>query len=362
MTVSDTCGFTASDTLTVIVVDPEEDADDVCHPMAQRIAEAVSGLFPDQAEQLYSCDDIFDIFEGALFGGTLGFGRMWHAYQLAENIEDLTWETILDWHLNYSGWGALVQLDRLADLLEEEGIEDLIRLVSSEEYTLNNIRTAVRSVVRYDVEFDDALERVAAGANPGELGQFYALVANLGVEPADLDPYLEQGSTVNDLRHAAQLAERTDSDWEEIAAARAEDNSWGAIGQALRLADGETSALEILAVGVQEYRELEHEADRATQEEEQNQKTAEHLAQQYGAEPGDVMALFNGECEGEWSCVRTTLREQERTQQTSPQDERTAAQIADKYDAAISDVWTIYETTCDWNWPCTRAYFRDLSR
>jgi len=362
VTAVDSCGFTDSESLTIIVVDPEEDADEVCHPMAQRIAEAVSGLFPDQAEQLYSCDDIFDIFQGALFGNTIGFGRMWHAYQLAENIEDLTWETILDWQLNNTGWGALVQLDRFAEVLEEQGIQDLIDLVSSDDYTLGDVRSAIRAVTRYEADFEDALGRIAAGANPGELGQFYGLVADLGVEPADLDVYLEEGASVAELSHAARLAERMNANWEEIAAAKTDENSWGEIGQALRLADDETSAAEILAMGVQEYRALEREADRTMREDEQDQRTAERLAEQYEAELGDVMALFNGECEGDWSCVRSALREQERTQRTSAQDERTAAQIADKYHANIEQVWAIYETTCELNWPCTRAYFRDLSR
>lgn len=360
--VTDHCGFSHSDTLTVLVVDPEESPEDVCHPMAQRIAEGVSSLFPDQAEQLYSCDDIFNIFEGALFGGTLGFGRMWHAYQLAQNIDELTWETILDWQLNQSGWGALTQLNRFADVLEEQGIQDLMDLVMSEDYTLGDVRTAVRAVTHYEADFDDALERIADGANPGELGQFYRLASDLDVEPSELDTYLEEGASLNELRHAASFAERMGTDWELVADAKAEDHSWGEIGQAYRLADDDTSAAEILAIGVQDFRALEREEDQQAREQEQNQRTAERLAEQYEAELGDVMALFNGECEGDWSCVRTALREQEREQQTSDRDVRTAGQIADKYGATVEEVMAIYESTCAWDWPCTRAYFRDLSR
>ena len=82
----------------------------------------MSSIFPDRADQVYTCKDIFDIFEGAIFGYHVGFGRMWHAYQLTQKIDELSWEDILDWHLNYSGWGILQQLDRFAGLLDSYGI------------------------------------------------------------------------------------------------------------------------------------------------------------------------------------------------------------------------------------------------
>ncbi|MFQ5923102.1 MAG: hypothetical protein ACE5M4_09685, partial [Anaerolineales bacterium] len=90
----DECGLSGEDTLPVIVIDPEADA---CHPMAQRIADGVNTLFPSQAGDLYTCEDIFDIFRGGLTGSQVGFGRLWHAYKLAQTIQDLTWEEIRDW-------------------------------------------------------------------------------------------------------------------------------------------------------------------------------------------------------------------------------------------------------------------------
>ncbi|TET31140.1 MAG: hypothetical protein E3J69_10400, partial [Anaerolineales bacterium] len=107
VTDSGTCGLSHTDTLTVVVVDPESDPQDACHPTAQKIAEAVSIIFLDaRAEQTYTCEDIFNIFEGALTGNHTGFGRLWHAYQLTLTIPDLTWEEIRDWKLDGSSWGA----------------------------------------------------------------------------------------------------------------------------------------------------------------------------------------------------------------------------------------------------------------
>lgn len=352
--VTDGCGLIDSDTLTVVVFDPDN-PQSACHPRADDIAQSVDTLFPDQAEQLYGCEDIFGIFQGDLTGSQLGFGRMWHAYQLALSITDLTWEEILDWQLQGNGWGILAQLDRLSDALEEIGVADLADLVLTGEASIQDIRTAVRNVLRYEADFEDALARLADGASPGELGQFYRLASELELDPASLDAYLAEGMTLPELRHASKLAERVDAAWEEVLDAKSFDHSWGEINQAYRLADEETSAADILAIGIKEYRASEREEDR-------NQRTAERLAEQYSAQVGDVMSIYSGECEGSWSCTRKALREGTSTQAYGDQDERTAARIASQYGVAEAEVWTVYETTCSQEWNCVRAHFRELSK
>lgn len=369
VTVTDSCGFTASDILTVVVVDPEGEPEEACHPTAQKIADAVNSLFPDRAEQIYTCEDIFGIFDGSVFGYQVGFGRMWHAYQLTQTIDDLTWEDIRDWHLNYSGWGALVQLDRFADLLDTYGIQNLMDLVTSGENSLGDIRTAVRSVLRYEADFEDALQRINEGASPGELGQFYKLASGLEVDPSILDSYLADGMTLPELRHAANFAERVGADWSDIVDAKAFDNSWGEIGQAYRLADDGASAADILAMGLQEYRVMqredsrtEREEERTAREEERAQRTAKRLAEQFELQLGDVMALYNGQCEGSWGCVRDVLREETRAQSGSERDKRTAAKIASQYGVSEDEVWSVFGTSCGQDWNCVRAHFRELAR
>jgi hypothetical protein len=349
--VTDSCAYVGSDTLTVQVVDPESSPGDACHPTAQKIAEAVNGIFPDQAEQIYTCEDIFNIFEGALTGYQLGFGRMWHAYQLSQTIEDLTWEEILDWQLNNGGWGLLMQLDRYSDLLEEHTISELLELIASEEYSMNDVRSAIRAVTRYEADFEDALARISAGASPGELGQFYKLAQELDEDPSVLDTYLEGGHSLADLRQSVKFAERMDVEWTEIAEAYDTAGSWGELNQAYRLADDEHSAEEILAMGIQEFRSMDR--DKAS---------AQKLAEQFEMELGDVMALFNGECEGNWGCVRKALREQPQAQGASDKENRTAQQIAAKYSVSESEVMSIFNSTCAGDWACTRAHFRDLAR
>ena len=213
--VSDKCQLTDSKSIPILVVDEEEDGA-VCHPTAQKISEAVNSIFPDQAEQMYNCQDIFDIFEGALTGNQLGFGRMWHAYQLSENIDELTWEEILGWHLNNSGWGALTQINRFAELLDSHSMRDLYEMVMSGEQSVGDLRTAVRAVTRYEADLEDALQRINDGANPGELGQFYKLASEMNLEPEALDEYLADGMTLQELRHAASFAERVGAEWTEI--------------------------------------------------------------------------------------------------------------------------------------------------
>jgi len=373
--VTDSCGFTNSDNLPVIVANPE----DVCHPMAQKISDGVNLIFPDQSEDLYTCDEIYAIFDNETEENNLGFGRMWKAYHLAESMEELTWEDILDWHLNESGWGSLLQMDRFADLLEEHDLPELMGLVMSEDFSLGDVRTAVRSVTRYEADFDDALTRVADGANPGELGQFYKLAADLDLE-ADLevlDGYLADGMTLSELKHTSKFADQMEIDWTEVADARGEVDSWGDLSQAYRLATDDMSVTNILELpgGVQEYkeslrdedkvvRELLREEDKAAREEKQTsrtEETAEKLAEQFTAESGDVMNLLNGECKGDWACVRKALRDQkqEMSESNSEKDIQTALQIAFKYGYSEAQVLAYHKDYCGEDWSCTRAYFRE---
>lgn len=303
---TDECGMTAEATLAVVVLDPEAEA---CHPMAQRIAEAVSTLFPTQAEQTYTCEDIFAIFEGALTGSQTGFGRLWHAYKLSLSIEELTWEEILNWHLESNGWGLLMQLDRFADTLDDIGIRDMMDLVLSGEASVQEIRHAVNSVLRYEADFEDALARLQDGASPGELGRFYRAAQDLELDPSELDGYLESGFSLQELSHAARVADRIDADWEAVAEAHQAGNSWGAINQAQRLAGEGEDWTSVLENGIRETREQNREEAQAERNQQREQSTAEHLAQQFGVSEAEVWSLFNGSCSGDWNCVRRALRE-----------------------------------------------------
>ena len=362
--VTDGCSFTSSDTLPVVVADP----DNACHPTAQKIADGVNTIFPDQAGDLYTCEDVYALFDNESEENNLGFGRMWKAYHLAESMEELTWEDILDWHLNESGWGSLLQLDRFADLLEDHDLPELMGLVMSEDYSLGDVRTAVRSVTRYEADFEDALARILEGATTGELGQFYKLAADLETDVEILDGYLADGLTLAELKHTSKFADRMEADWTEVADARSEADSWGDINQAYNLATDEISAAEILIIGVKDYRESLRDDVKAAREdknaahtEEKTQKTAERLAEQYSAESGDVLNLLNGECEGEWSCVRSTLRDQERemSEGFSEKDIQTAQQIGSKYGFTEEEVLAYHKESCGEDWVCTRSYFRE---
>lgn len=350
-TVTDGCGFTASASLPVVVADPE----DACHPMAERIAAGVSSLSPDQAGQEYTCEDVYTLFDNEEGGSNLGFGRMWMAYRLAETI-DLPWEEILAWKMDQSSWGSLLQLNRFAEALSEQGIADLMALVVSEDYSLGDVRTAIRSVTRFEADFDDALARIAAGASSGELSQFYSLAADLGADYETLDGYLADGMTLSELKHAANFAERVEADWTEIADFRTQyGDSWGDLKQAYSLATEDVSAADILAMGVQEFRKEQTS-------EKQADKTVERLAEQYGVDPEVVTGLFDGVCEGKWSCVRKTLREGalEAGASLEERDYKTATQIGAKYGYEEEAVLALYQGECEMNWACTRAHFRTL--
>jgi len=312
--VTDNCGLMAVAMLTVVVIDPEAGA---CHPMAQRIADGVNTLFPTQAGQLYTCEDVFAIFQGSLTGHNLGFGRMWHAYKLAATLEDMTWEEILQWHLDGTGWGALVQLDRFAEALGDIGPGELVDMVLAGEASVGEIRTAVRMATRYDADFVEALGLVQAGANPGEVGQMYRTASELGLDLAAVQDYLDQGLSLPELRHATRVAEQAGTELDLATQAHLDGLSWGEINQAQRLAGEGGDLSAILEAGVQETRRLEQqerqqerEETRTQQQLEQNARTAARLAQRYGIAVEQVQALVDGACAGDWSCVQTTLRDQ----------------------------------------------------
>jgi len=353
--VQDGCGLSATATLPVLVVDPLDT--EVCHPMAQRIADAVNALFPSQAEDLYTCEDIFSYFQGGLTGSQLGFGRMWHAYKLTQTIDDLTWEEILDWHLDGFGWGLLVQLDKFGTALDEVSVTDLMSRVLSGENSIADIRTAVRAVTRYDAGMEDALARLAAGASPGELGQFYKTVSELGVDPSALDGYLDAGVSLPELHHAASLAERAGVDWADVVGAHAIGHSWGEISQAYRLADGETDAATILEEGVQGYRQQSHQEAQSTRQSEQDQRTAANLAKQFGVSQDNVLEVFSGQCGSDWGCVRAHFRQPSGGSHTEG-DQGTAAQIAQKYGVDPDQVWELFKGTCQQDWGCVREHLR----
>ncbi len=363
--VTDSCEFASIATLPVVVIESEE----LCHPTALKIANAVNDLFPNQAGDIYSCEDIYAIFTGSLTGDQLGFGRMWKAYNLALTMEELTWEDIRDWHLDVGGWGALLQLDRFSELLEGHSISDLMALVMSEEFSLADVRIAVRSVTRYEADFEDALSRILAGANPGELGRLYKLAADLEVEPSIIDGYLADGLTLSELKHTANFADRMGVDWTDIAEFRVNADSWGDIKQAYNLATKYgISAAEILIHGVQDsrkdLREAEMEKKLADQQIVRNKRTAEKLVEQFSSNYIYVMSLFDGEeCEGNWGCVRKILREEESTMSGEPTDKdiQTALQISSKYGYSQGEVLDYNNDFCSGNWACTRTYFRENS-
>jgi len=358
VTVTDGCSLTTTDTLLIVVFDPQTS----CHPRAQQIADAVNSLYPDQAETLYTCVDIYEIFLGSLTGSQTGFGRLWHAYQLASTIEDLTWEQIRDWHLDNSGWGLLVQLDRFADAIDELGIADLINRVLSGENTVSQIRTALRNVVRYEANFEDALSRLADGASPGEMGQFYRLAQEMDLTPEILDSYLELGISMSELKHAAKLATQTDGDWATLASAHAAGHSWGAIKQAYLLEDEDTEATEILEIGIQEFRRQQREELREESETERDLRTAARLSEQYDVNETEVMDVFNNQCDADWSCVRTHFREQTSANDQAEKNKRTAARLAAQYSVSEEDVMGLFNGECQGDWNCVRSHLRDQAR
>ncbi len=301
--VTDGCGLSASDTLAIVVDDPLAEG---CHPVAEWLADAVSSLFPQQAEQLYTCEDIYGYFTGGLTGSQLGFGIMRHAYALAEAIPDLTWEEILDWKLDGSGWGQLVQLQRVSEALGEVGIVELIERVATGENSLGDIRSAARIALRYEADFAAALDLLAGGASNGELGQIYRTASELGIDPAVVSGYQEMGVRAVELQQAARVAERLGADWASVLEAHAAGESWGSI----RKGEVEEAPGPGNSQGNGQAQDNGQEPKKNEIQNEVNLRLAEQLAAKYGLTIEAVQAMFEGTCGGDWGCVRATLREQ----------------------------------------------------
>ncbi|MFQ5923895.1 MAG: hypothetical protein ACE5M4_13720, partial [Anaerolineales bacterium] len=227
---------------------------------------------------------------------------------------------IRDWHLDGNGWGGLVQLNRFAETLEQHGVRELVGLVLNGDATISEIRHTVRSVLRYEAVFEDALARLGDGMSPGELGRFYRTAQDLQLDPDQLDGYLTDGISLQELTHAARLAERSDSDWTQVVEAHAAGHSWGEIGQAQRQAD-EGDWMSVLDTGIRETREQIREDDRSDREQERIDRTADQLSGQFGASVDEVLGLYQGACAQNWGCVRAELRaESERGGGPKPKD------------------------------------------
>ncbi|NIM93582.1 MAG: PKD domain-containing protein [Anaerolineales bacterium] len=307
--VTDSCDLIGEDTVTVVIIDPEEEA--ACHPMARRIANAVNSIFPDgRASDLYTCEEIFNFFEGGLTGSQLGFGRMWHAYKLTMVVPDLTWETILDWHLDGTGWGLLNQLSKFAEALQDVPFEDLVAGVMSGEYSVKDVRTALRAVTRFEADFEDALAMLEGGTSPGKLGQYYRLLSETGAEAEILDEYLTLGLSFAEIKHAFKLADQMELDWETVLSVHAEGASWGDIRKAEKLAEDGEDIWIILDMGIDAYRDLKRMERQEERIADQGERIVAQLVKRYGAEEWLVWDKYHGDCDGDWSCVRAYFREQ----------------------------------------------------
>jgi len=294
VTATDTCGLAAEDTLTIVVDDPDAAA---CHPAAQRIAEAANALFPFQGESLYTCEDILALFRGVEPGDQIGFGRMWHAIQLAQTIPDLTWEDILDWHLNQGGWGALVQMNRMAGVAGDVDLAQLIGRIQTGQSTVHQVREALRLAVSYNAPFEDSLDALEAGASPGDLRRAYRASADLGLAPEDVLGYAEAGVSPQEIRHAQQLAGSTGQDWALLLQEHAGGESWG---QLKKNAGSSTDTTPEAP-----------KSDAQTQPEQHQARTAERLAAQFHVSVETVMGLYQDACAANWNCVHSRLEDKD---------------------------------------------------
>jgi hypothetical protein len=256
-----------------------------CNEMAKRISEGVTTLQAEGfAEQAYTCEDIQALFEGGLTGSQFGYGRMWHAVQLADAFGGPVWEVILDWSLQNGGWGQLTQLYRLSEAMEDTELQDVLDLMD-EGYTAKDILQAGRLATRYDAPLADVLDQLGAGdLSMGGLSQIYRMANETGVDPAALGDWIAQGNSVADIR------------------------------QALRLADGDSTAEEILAIGVQEFRRQSHEKEigKPAQDDGDGNKTAERLARMFDKSVDEILEAYNGQCQQEWGCTSKLFREMTR--------------------------------------------------
>jgi hypothetical protein len=278
---------------------------------------------------------------------------MWHAYQLATSIEELTWEEILAWQLGGTGWGLLAQLDRFAETLDTVDTRQLYEMVMTGEASVGEIRTAFQAASRFGADFDDALARVAAGDNPGEVFRFYRMAEDTGLDLATLDAYMAGGAQLSDIQHSEQLASRFGTDLDAILSARAAGHSWGEINQAYRLADEENSAEDILAIGPQVFSQQQRSQEEHGQGgANQGARTAERLAERYGLTVADIEAMLTA-CSGDWGCVRHQLRTGS-TGAVAAQDDATALRLSTQNGVGVDAVWALFNGVCAGDWNCVR--------
>ena len=133
------------------------------------------------------------------------------------------------------------------------------------------------------------------------------MASDLGVEPAQLDAYLDQGMSLAELRHAARLAEQSGSELEAMAEAHASGLSWGEIK---RLAEQGEDLNAVLDAATEKPRQEQREERRDDQQSASDTRAAERLAGRYGISVEQVMSLLDGSCSGDWNCVQTVLKEQ----------------------------------------------------
>jgi hypothetical protein len=318
-TAADACGLTANDSLTILVEDPEAEA---CHPVAQRIADAANALFPLQGEDLYACEDILSLFRGTDEpGDQIGFGRIWHAIRLAELIPDLTWEEILDWHLDQGGWGVLVQLHQMAQVAGDTDLAQLMERVRTGETTLKQVREAYRLATRDGAPFDETLDDLVAGVDPKALRLAYRASAELGLSVDEILGYGAAGITPQEIQHAQRLGEDSGQDWAFLLQQHADGESWGQLKHAQgEMPEGAPGASSPepgkngpgnAEAGKPDPGNGAGQPPESPDDSIRSQtRTAERLAAQFQVSVQAVMAIYQDACSLDWNCVRTRLMEQ----------------------------------------------------
>jgi hypothetical protein len=262
-----------------------ETEESACNAMAERISKGVTDLQAEGlAEQAYTCEDIQAMVEGGLTGSQFGYGRMWHAVQLADAFGGPMWEVVLNWHIQNGGWGQLVQLYRLGEALDNMALQDMLDLMD-EGYTAKDLLQAGRLASRYETGLQVVLDQLGEGdVSVGALSQLFRVAEETGLDPSTLSEWIAAGNSMADIR------------------------------QALQLADGEYSVEEILAIGVKEFRRQIHEKETGKPEKEETggDKTAERLARKYDVSVEEILGVFNASCQQDWGCTSKWFRDMTR--------------------------------------------------
>jgi len=254
--------------------------DEVCHPVAHRIAEAVNSIGPEDSS--YTCEDILDMFNGSLTDAQVGFGRMLHAYHLAANRLNLPWEIVLDWHLDGNGWGKLLLLNRLAGELEGYSLEGLISLLD-DGFAYSRIRLALVITDRFGFDFEAVFNRlIDQPTSPAQVMLYFLVAHETGLSFEQLDALVGTGYSLPRIR------------------------------QAYRLAGGNLELMaQILEMGIPAYRRSQttQVESGSPDQGDQNARTAARIAAQYGVSVQLVESVFQGICQQDWPCVRAHFRD-----------------------------------------------------